>query len=176
MTDLERIGQRLVTGFPGTALTPELVQVVKEYKIGNIILFRENIASADQLRTLCADLQTLIRSETGHDAFIMIDQEGGAVTRLPESCINVPGSMALAAAGYNAGPGRPRNWRNGPVLDAAIWAENVPFTETRDYVKKVLANTTNYAAAITGQPQSLRSRLGLVGPKNTPVAYNKELP
>lgn len=52
MTDLERIGQRLVTGFPGTALTPELVQVVKEYKIGNIILFRENIASADQLRTL----------------------------------------------------------------------------------------------------------------------------
>ena len=33
MTDLERIGQRLVTGFPGTALTPELVQVVKEYKI-----------------------------------------------------------------------------------------------------------------------------------------------
>lgn len=53
MTDLERIGQRLVTGFPGTALTPELVQVVKEYKIGNIILFRENIASADQLRT-CA--------------------------------------------------------------------------------------------------------------------------
>ena len=89
MTDLERIGQRLVTGFPGTVLTPELVQVVKEYKIGNIILFRENIASADQLRTLCADLQTLIRSETGHDAFIMIDQEGGAVTRLPESCINV---------------------------------------------------------------------------------------
>ena len=99
MTDLERIGQRLVTGFPGTAITPELVQVVKEYKIGNIILFRENIASADQLRTLCADLQTLIRSETGHDAFIMIDQEGGAVTRLPESCINVPGSMALAATG-----------------------------------------------------------------------------
>ena len=87
MTDLERIGQRLVTGFPGTALTPELVQVVKEYKIGNIILFRENIASADQLRTLCADLQTLIRSETGHDAFIMIDQEGGAVTRLPECCL-----------------------------------------------------------------------------------------
>ena len=102
MTDLERIGQRLVTGFPGTALTPELVQVVKEYKIGNIILFRENIASADQLRTLCADLQTLIRSETSHDAFIMIDQEGGAVTRLPESCINVPGSMALAATEASA--------------------------------------------------------------------------
>ncbi|MDO8279217.1 MAG: lytic transglycosylase domain-containing protein, partial [Burkholderiaceae bacterium] len=52
------------------------------------------------------------------------------------------GSLPLAAAAYNAGPGRPRNWRNGPVLEAAIWAENVPFNETRDYVKKVLSNTT----------------------------------
>lgn len=87
------------------------------------------------------------------------------------------GSMALAAAGYNAGPGRPRSWRNGPVLDAAIWAENVPFTETRDYVKKVLSNTTNYAVLITGQPQSLKSRLGTVGPRpaNDPETM-KDLP
>jgi len=75
------------------------------------------------------------------------------------------GSMPLAAAAYNAGPGRPRNWRNGPVLEAAIWAENVPFGETRDYVKKVLANTVNYAALLTGQPQSLKSHLGVVGPR-----------
>ena len=86
------------------------------------------------------------------------------------------GSMAMAAAGYNAGPGRPRNWRNGPVLDGAIWAENVPFTETRDYVKKVLSNTTNYAALITGQPQSLKARLGTVGPKVTASDYNRDLP
>ncbi len=76
------------------------------------------------------------------------------------------GSMPMAAAAYNAGPGRPRAWRNGAVLDAAIWAENIPFTETRDYVKKVLANTTTYAALLTGQPQSLKSRLGTVGPRD----------
>ena len=87
------------------------------------------------------------------------------------------GSMPMAAAAYNAGPGRPRTWRNGPVLDAAIWAENVPFLETRDYVKKVLSNTTNYAAILTGQPQSLKSRLGLIGPRDaaTPEPY-KDLP
>ncbi|MBC7444634.1 MAG: lytic transglycosylase domain-containing protein [Polaromonas sp.] len=87
------------------------------------------------------------------------------------------GSMPMAAAAYNAGPGRPRTWRNGPVLDAAIWAENVPFAETRDYVKKVLSNTTNYAAVLTGQPQSLKSRLGLIGPRDaaTPEPY-KDLP
>jgi len=76
------------------------------------------------------------------------------------------GSMAMAAAAYNAGPSRPRNWRNGPLLEAAIWAENVPFHETRDYVKKVLSNTTNYAAVLTGQPQSLKARLGMVGPRD----------
>lgn len=87
------------------------------------------------------------------------------------------GSMPMAAAAYNAGPSRPRNWRNGPVLEAAIWAENVPFAETRDYVKKVLANTTNYAAILTGQPQSLKSRLGSVGPRDAVAPEpNKELP
>jgi soluble lytic murein transglycosylase len=85
------------------------------------------------------------------------------------------GSMPMAAAAYNAGPGRPRLWRGqtgAPTLDAAIWAENVPFNETRDYVKKVLANTTLYAALITGQPQSLKARLGTVGPRDavTPEA------
>lgn len=87
------------------------------------------------------------------------------------------GSMPMAAAAYNAGPGRPRNWRNGPVLDAAIWAENVPFGETRDYVKKVLANTTNYAAMLTGQPQSLKGRLGTIGPRDASAPeVNKDLP
>ncbi len=87
------------------------------------------------------------------------------------------GSMPLAAAAYNAGPSRSRAWRKGPVLEAAIWAENIPFTETRDYVKKVLSNTTNYAAIITGQPQSLKARLGTVGPRNAQAQEeNADLP
>ena len=63
------------------------------------------------------------------------------------------------------------------ALEAAIWAENVPFTETRDYVKKVLSNTTSYAALITGQPQSLKARLGSIGPRDAAApASNTELP
>ncbi len=50
------------------------------------------------------------------------------------------------------------------MMEAAIWAENIPFNETRDYVKKVLSNTTLYAAMISGQPQSIKARLGNVGP------------
>lgn len=97
------------------------------------------------------DRETNIAIGTGYLKLVLDDFEG---------------SLALAAAAYNAGPSRARNWRNGPVLDAAIWAENVPFSETRDYVKKVLANATVYAAVLTGQPQSLRNRLGQVGPRD----------
>ena len=92
------------------------------------------------------------------------------------------GSMPLAAAAYNAGPSRSRRWRapqdgSGPVLEGAIWAENVPFTETRDYVKKVLSNTTMYAAILSGQPQSLKERLGRVGPRDASAPpENLDLP
>ena len=87
------------------------------------------------------------------------------------------GSLPLAAAAYNAGPGRSRAWRNGPTVPGEVWAENIPFEETRDYVKRVLANTTHYAAIISGQPQSLRARLGTVGPRAlTSQAINTELP
>ena len=93
---------------------------------------------------------------------------------------DVGGSMAMAAAAYNAGPGRPRTWRGqfgSPTVDAAIWAESVPFAETRDYVKKVLSNTTNYAAILTGQPQSLKARMGTVGPRDASLPEtDKTLP
>jgi soluble lytic murein transglycosylase len=64
------------------------------------------------------------------------------------------GSQAMAAAAYNAGPSRPRRWREGATLEPAIWAENIPFSETRDYVKKVLSNATVYAALLAGRKQS----------------------
>jgi soluble lytic murein transglycosylase len=64
------------------------------------------------------------------------------------------GSQAMAAAAYNAGPSRPRRWREGATLEPAIWAENIPFAETRDYVKKVLSNATVYASLLAGRKQS----------------------
>jgi soluble lytic murein transglycosylase len=77
------------------------------------------------------------------------------------------GSQALAAAGYNAGPGRPRRWRDGPQLEPAMWAETIPFSETRDYVKKVLSNAVYYEAILGIEEQvSLRARLGgQIGPR-----------
>lgn len=79
---------------------------------------------------------------------------------------DLSGSQAMAAAAYNAGPNRPRRWREGPTLEAAIWVENVPIHETRDYVKKVLSNATYYAGLLSGKPASLKARLGAtIGPR-----------
>jgi len=79
---------------------------------------------------------------------------------------DLEGSPLLASAGYNAGPNRPRRWRSTlpATVEGAVFAEIIPFSETRDYVKKVLSNATIYAARMTGQPQSLKSRLGTVEP------------
>ena len=90
------------------------------------------------------------------------------------------GSQAMATAAYTAGPGRPRRWREGPALETAVWAENIPFNETRDYVKKVLSNATVYAALLDAnqQPPALRPRLGKgVGPRDpNGKPPNTELP
>lgn len=76
------------------------------------------------------------------------------------------GAQALAAAAYNAGPSRPRRWREGNRLDAAAWVENIPFNETRDYVKKVLSNATVYGHILHGRALSVKARLGTtVGPR-----------
>jgi soluble lytic murein transglycosylase len=109
------------------------------------------------------DRDTNLRLGTGYLRMVLDDFEG---------------SQPMAAAAYNAGPTRPRRWREGPWLEPAVWAENIPFNETRDYVKKVLANASVYAALLNGEAPSLRTRLGrMIGPRDagTPEPY-KDLP
>jgi len=88
---------------------------------------------------MITDRDTNLRIGTGYLKLVLDDFDG---------------SQVLAAAAYNAGPSRPRRWREGAVLEPAIWAENIPFSETRDYVKKVLSNATVYAALMAGRSQA----------------------
>ena len=99
MTVKQMLGQKLCFGFHGTEMSEEFISLIREYKIGNVILFLRNVASADQLRKLCKDIRELILAETGYPPFIVIDQEGGMVTRLPGDAVTVPGAMAIAATG-----------------------------------------------------------------------------
>lgn len=97
LTLREKIGQRLVIGFPGTEIDAELEELIRTYKVGNFILFKHNIKDSSHLKNLCSSLQELTQKYIGHSAFITVDQEGGMVTRLGEDCVNIPGAMALSA-------------------------------------------------------------------------------
>jgi soluble lytic murein transglycosylase len=72
------------------------------------------------------------------------------------------GSYVLGLAGYNAGPGRARQWirENGdprdPKVDIIDWIERIPITETREYVTKVLSNIQVYRARLGEGEKALR--------------------
>ena len=72
------------------------------------------------------------------------------------------GSYVLTLAGYNAGPGRARQWIRefGDPRDAKIdpidWIERIPIQETREYVAKVLSNVQVYRARLGEADVALR--------------------
>jgi soluble lytic murein transglycosylase len=86
------------------------------------------------------------------------------------------GHPVLASAAYNAGPGRARRWRGAQALEGAIYAETIPFNETRDYVKKVMANTMYYAQLFGGKLVPLKERLGLIPARVAGERPGEELP
>ena len=138
------IGQKLVTGLPGTEITEEFRHLVREYKVGNVILFQRNVESARQLRRLCDEIRELIQNETGLPAFITIDQEGGMINRLCAPMALIPGAMALAAtddpqnaydAGFLCGKELKRcgvNFNLSPVMDVNNNPQN-PIIGARSY-------------------------------------------
>jgi beta-N-acetylhexosaminidase len=76
-----RIGQRLIVGFDGPRVPPELQRLDEEWGLGGYILFKRNLETLDQIMDLTEELWDLGQ---GVPPFIGIDEEGGKVHRLPE--------------------------------------------------------------------------------------------
>ena len=89
---------------------------------------------------------------------------------------NLDNHPVLASAAYNAGPGRAKKWRADRPLEGAIYAETIPFSETRDYVKKVMSNAVYYSAIFNGKADSLKARLGVVGARTSDAPKDADLP
>lgn len=83
-------------------------------------------------------------------------------------------SPVLATAGYNAGPGRARRWQAETPLEGAIYVESIPFAETRDYVKKVLANAMFYRNRFGGEVRPLKDRLGTIPGRPRPPSTSPQ--
>jgi soluble lytic murein transglycosylase len=86
------------------------------------------------------------------------------------------GSYVLAIAGYNAGPGRAREWieefgdPRDPEVDPIDWIHRIPFQETRDYVQKVLSNLQVYRARLGEEESAVRINADLRRVASTPDA------
>jgi soluble lytic murein transglycosylase len=75
------------------------------------------------------------------------------------------GHPVLASTAYNAGPNRALRWQPARPLEGAIFIESIPFDETREYVKRVMANTVHYALLLEGHSMPLKERLGTIAPR-----------
>lgn len=71
-------------------------------------------------------------------------------------------SPVLVASGYNAGPGRSRQWiadfgdPRSDKVDVVDWVESIPFRETQTYVMRVSESLAIYRARITGKTGPVR--------------------
>ncbi|WP_035329670.1 glycoside hydrolase family 3 protein [Cytobacillus firmus] len=96
----EKVGQMLMPDFRTwkgqnvTEMLPGIEKLVKDYHLGGVILFRENVVTTEQTATLVSEYQ---KAADKFGLLMTIDQEGGIVTRL-QSGTDMPGNMALGAA------------------------------------------------------------------------------
>ena len=99
--NLEReIGRLFMAGFVGTEPSEDILRLIREQRLGGVILFSRNIASREQLRALCVALQSAARDAGhAHPLLIATDQENGLVRRLGPDSPVFPGAMALGAIG-----------------------------------------------------------------------------
>ncbi|HHW57019.1 MAG TPA: beta-N-acetylhexosaminidase [Clostridia bacterium] len=128
----EKIGQMLMPAISGTEMNSQLEKIVKDYHLGGVILFSENIQTVEQTVKLINDIQKL---SPKIPLFISVDQEGGLVYRLSEGT-KLPGNMAIGATfseklAYENGKvigselkAVGINWDLAPVVDVNINPRN----------------------------------------------------
>jgi soluble lytic murein transglycosylase len=72
--------------------------------------------------------------------------------------------LDLSLAAYNAGPVSVARWLPAQPVDADVWIENIPYTETRGYVQHIFEHIVAFAAMRQADPPRLSSLMAPVGP------------
>ncbi len=98
MDTRQKAAQLLVVGFPGTAVTAELAQLLQEGPVGGVLLYERNVESPEQLAALTTTLQRAAEAGgSGLPLLVAVDQEGGGVRRVREGVPDVPSARTAAA-------------------------------------------------------------------------------
>jgi beta-N-acetylhexosaminidase len=123
------LGQRLVVGFAGTAVSPRLQAAIRRGRIAGVVLFADNLPSRAAGRRLISRLQAIRRPpRLRAPLLVMVDQEGGLVQRIDGAPAVSAAAMGAAGGGFSREQGRrtAANLRGlgvnvdlAPVLDVA---------------------------------------------------------
>jgi soluble lytic murein transglycosylase len=105
----------------------------------------------------------------GYSAKRAVDVETNVTlgSRYLQHMLERTGHPVLASTAYNAGLSRARRWQPENALEGAVFVESIPFDETREYVKRVMANTVHYALLLEGRSMPLKARLGWIDGRAT---------
>ena len=86
------------------------------------------------------------------------------------------GQLAVALAGYNAGPTRVMRWLPKEPIDVDIWIENIPYNETREYVQRVMWHSLVFAWLRAGKAQDVSAWLRVVTPLRLEASERSSAP
>lgn len=95
----EKVGQLFMVGFDGLRPDDHIRRLIREHRVGGVILFRRNVQSPAQVSQLCHELQQINAEVSDVPLLISIDQEGGMVMRIEQGVTPIPSAMAFQAAG-----------------------------------------------------------------------------
>ena len=95
-------GVHLMVGFNGLTVERELRNIIRDFEIGGIVLFRRNVESPAQVSHLLAEAQDLARSHLGRPLLVAVDQEGGPVQRFTPPFTQLPSARELSLKGPEA--------------------------------------------------------------------------
>lgn len=152
----EKIGQLVLVGMDGTAPTPQTKELIEQYHVGGFIFFKPNIENAAQAVALFNSLKETNRAANAVPLFLSVDEEGGRVSRLPNTLVKLPPNGAIGK-------------RNDPAFTRALGGvlgqELRAFGLNVDFAPVLDVNSNPHNPAIGdrafGSDAALVSRLGV---------------
>ncbi|VEU82803.1 beta-N-acetylhexosaminidase [Acholeplasma hippikon] len=170
----EKIGQLIMAGFHGTEVNDDVRMLIRDYKVGNIILFARNIVSPKQLFELNKELQKIAMEEIGIPLYISIDQEGGMVSRIQDGATFFPGAMTIAATNKLAYAYQVGDLMGKELINLGVNMDLAPILDINNNPRNPVIGVRSYAD--TPELVSLYANATIKGLQNSIVATAKHFP
>jgi Glycosyl hydrolase family 3 N terminal domain. len=126
----EKIGQMVFAGFEGQSMSDEVKHLIKDLKVGGIILYKENLSGTEQSIRLINRIK-LENLQNPIPLFFGIDQEGGAISRLPGGLLQLPANREI---GLRNDPNLSRQIGKILALELKSFGMNINFAPVLDVV------------------------------------------